>query len=151
MYRNFQGYSTHSGCDLVALGATSIGMIGNSYSQNLRTLPEYMARVDAGHIPVFRGVELDDDDRLRRDVITQLICNLTLNIPRIESRYGIDFHGYFGRELEDLLGFEKDGLIERVANDIRVHPAGRLLIRNICMVFDRYLRDDSTKSFSKVI
>jgi oxygen-independent coproporphyrinogen-3 oxidase len=151
LYRNFQGYSTHSGCDLVALGATSIGMIGSSYSQNLRALPDYMERIDAGHLPVFRGVELDDDDRLRRDVITQLICNLSLQISQIESQHRIDFAAYFEHELEDLAGFEEDGLIEYVGDDIRVHPPGRLLIRNICMVFDRYLRDNSQKSFSRVI
>ncbi len=151
LYRNFQGYSTHAGCDLVALGATSIGMIGNSYSQNARDLSEYAERVDSGHVPVFRGIELDHDDRLRREVITQLICNLTLDLPQIEERHGIEFASYFASELEELAGFEADGLIELAADGIHVCPPGRLLIRNICAVFDRYLRDSSQASFSKVI
>ncbi len=151
LYRNFQGYSTHSNCDLVALGATSIGMIGDSYSQNLKGLPEYAERVEDGRIPVFRGVRLDDDDRLRREVITRLICNFTLSIPQVERDHEIDFASYFDVELAALEGFEKDGLIERDPDCIRVRASGRLLIRNICMVFDRYLRDNSERSFSKVI
>ncbi|HSH28578.1 MAG TPA: oxygen-independent coproporphyrinogen III oxidase, partial [Thiohalobacter sp.] len=141
LYRNFQGYSTHADCDLVAMGATAISMVGDSYSQNLKNLEEYAARIDAGHVPVFRGVELDADDKLRRAVITRLICHFELDFAAVERDYGIDFRDYFAAELEGMADFVRDGLIELDAAGIRVLPRGRLLIRNICMQFDRYLRE----------
>jgi oxygen-independent coproporphyrinogen-3 oxidase len=95
LYRNFQGYSTHADCDLIAMGITSISKVGNTYSQNLKTLDEYYNQIDAGHIPVYRGIELNDDDLLRREIITQLICHYCLDIPAIESRFGIKFTDYF--------------------------------------------------------
>ena len=151
LYRNFQGYSTHAECDLVGLGVTSIGKVGNTYSQNVRTMDEYYAQIDAGHIPVFRGVELDDDDVLRRDVITRLICNFGLDKRAIESEYGLVFTDYFAFELPELDQLQSDGLIVTDADSITVLPAGHLLIRNVCMVFDKYLRGSVAKRFSKVI
>ncbi len=151
LYRNFQGYSTHAECDLVGLGVTSIGKVGNSYSQNVRTMDEYYQRIDAGHIPVFRGIELNDDDILRRDVITRLICNFELDKRDIESVYGIDFANYFSTELPELAQLQDDGLITSDEASIKVLPAGRFLIRNVCMVFDRYLRGAKERRFSKVI
>ncbi len=151
LYRNFQGYSTHSGCDLVAMGVTSIGKVGDTYSQNLKTLDEYYAAIDADRLPVWRGIQLDTDDRLRREVITQLICQFGLDITSIARRYGIDFADYFAVELAGLAAMRQDGLIALDEHNIRVLPAGRLLIRNICMVFDRYLRDKTEQRFSKVI
>ncbi|HGX92863.1 MAG TPA: oxygen-independent coproporphyrinogen III oxidase [Candidatus Tenderia sp.] len=151
LYRNFQGYSTHAECDLVGLGVTSIGKVGNSYSQNVRTMDEYYQRIDAGHIPVFRGIELNDDDILRRDVITRLICNFELDKRDIESVYGIDFASYFSTELPELAQLQDDGLITSDDASIKVLPAGRFLIRNVCMVFDRYLRGAKERRFSKVI
>ena len=151
LYRNFQGYSTHAECDLVGLGVTSIGKVGNSYSQNVRTMDEYYQRIDAGHIPVFRGIELNDDDILRRDVITRLICNFELDKRDIESVYGIDFANYFSTELPELAQLQDDGLITSDDASIKVLPAGRFLIRNVCMVFDRYLRGAKERRFSKVI
>jgi oxygen-independent coproporphyrinogen-3 oxidase len=151
LYRNFQGYSTHADCDLVAMGITAINKVGDSYSQNVKTLDEYYNRLDSGRLPVFRGVLLDTDDRLRREVIMQLICHFTLDFTTVEKRYGIVFADYFATELNEIADMQADGLLALNAFGIQVKPAGRLLIRNICMVFDRYLRQQSTQRFSKVI
>ncbi len=150
LYRNFQGYSTHADCDLVAMGITAISKVGDSYSQNLKGIDDYYQRLDEGHLPVFRGVELDADDLLRREVITQLICHFRLDYPSLEQAYGIRFADYFAPELEALVPMEQDGLLHLAADGIQVDPRGRLLIRNICMVFDRYLRERGGR-FSKVI
>lgn len=152
LYRNFQGYSTHAECDLVAMGITSIGMVGDTYAQNLKGLEEYYQSIDAGHLPVMRGVELDADDRLRRKVISELICHFDLDFARVEETFGIRFADYFAPELAELAPMRADGLLEMDDHGIRVTLAGKLLIRNICMVFDRYLRNATEqKRFSKVI
>ncbi|MBL3589890.1 MAG: oxygen-independent coproporphyrinogen III oxidase [gamma proteobacterium endosymbiont of Lamellibrachia anaximandri] len=152
LYRNFQGYSTHADCDLVALGATSIGMVGPTYAQNKRTLDEYYDRIDQGKLAVFRGVELSRDDQIRRDVITRLICHFTLNFAAVNARWEIDFQNYFASELKNLSGMAEDGLVNLTERGIDVLPSGRLLIRNICMLFDAYLNSKESKgSFSKVI
>ncbi len=151
LYRNFQGYSTHADCDLIGLGVTAIGMVGDSYSQNLRNLDDYCARLDACRLAVFRGVLLDADDRLRREVITQLICHFNLDFDWIAARHGIDCSAYFSTELAALEDLQVDGLVRLSAAGIQVLPPGRLLIRNICMVFDRYLRQQYNPRFSKVI
>lgn len=151
LYRNFQGYSTHADCDLIGLGITSIGKVGDSYSQNVKTLDEYYAQIDAGRIPVFRGIALSDDDKLRRAVITQLICHFTLDIQAIENKYSIDFNKYFSVEWSELETMQDDGLLEFSEQRIDILPAGRLLVRNICMTFDAYLRQNQEQRFSKVI
>jgi len=152
LYRNFQGYSTHSECDLVAMGTTSIGMVGNTYSQNKRTMDEYSQEIDAGRLPIFRGIELNDDDRLRRDVITKMICHFKLDFAAVEQTWGISFKDYFADELKRLDTMQHDGLLQMDASGIVVMPRGRLLIRNICMEFDKYLPPASQqKNFSRVI
>jgi oxygen-independent coproporphyrinogen-3 oxidase len=151
LYRNFQGYSTHSECDLIGIGATSIGMVGDSYAQNLKGLEEYYAAIDAGKLAIFRGVGLDRDDKLRRDVITRLICHFELAMSTVEQAHGIVFNDYFANELTDLAGMQADGLLTLQGGRIEVQPAGKLLIRNICMVFDRYLREKQNQRFSRVI
>jgi oxygen-independent coproporphyrinogen III oxidase len=151
LYRNFQGYSTHAECDLIGFGATSIGMVGDSYSQNLKGLEEYYARINEGRLAVFRGVRLDTDDRLRRAVITGLICHFALDFAVIENQHSIVFSDYFRQELAELADMQTDRLLDLDANGIRVLPAGRLLIRNICMVFDCYLREQNQQRFSRVI
>ncbi len=151
LYRNFQGYSTHADCDLIGFGITAIGKVGDTYSQNVKTLDEYYERIDAGALPIFRGVQLDGDDVLRREIITRLICHFELNMLLIERRFNIDFTRYFAKELAELAAMENDGLLAVYNQVIRVQPAGRLLIRNICMVFDRYLREGQPQRFSKVI
>ncbi|MDH5229488.1 MAG: oxygen-independent coproporphyrinogen III oxidase [Gammaproteobacteria bacterium] len=151
LYRNFQGYSTHSDCDLIGLGITSIGKVGDTYSQNLKTLDEYYAAIDSGQLAVFRGIELDEDDLLRREVITQLICHFDLTKSAIENQFSIKFDDYFSTEMEELKSMANDGLIELSDQQITVQPAGHLLIRNICMVFDKHLRQQKQQRFSKVI
>jgi oxygen-independent coproporphyrinogen-3 oxidase len=151
LYRNFQGYSTHADCDLVAMGITAIGKVGDTYSQNVKTLEEYSALLDAGHLPVFRGIALSEDDKLRRAVITQLICHFELNFARIEQAFPVRFRDHFAAELEEFKTMQADGLLDVSAHSIVVRPAGKLLIRNICMVFDTYLRAAQKQRFSKVI
>ncbi|MDD2761528.1 MAG: oxygen-independent coproporphyrinogen III oxidase [Methylomonas sp.] len=150
LYRNFQGYSTHSDCDLVGLGVTAIGRVGDAYMQNYKELDEYDKAVSAGRLPVFRGVELDADDKLRRAVITQLICHFDLDFARIEREFDIAFADYFASELENLKTMQADGLLLMDESGIHVQSAGRLLIRNICMVFDKYLAQKQ-QQFSRVI
>lgn len=151
LYRNFQGYSTHADCDMVSMGVTSIGMVGNSYSQNVKKSEDYYASIESGHLPIFRGYELNEDDVLRREVITNLMCHFVLDIARIEERYNIRFADYFAPELDDLALMQKDGLLSLDGSEIQIEPAGRLLIRNVCMVFDRYLRKKTGQRFSRVI
>jgi len=151
LYRNFQGYSTHADCDLIGLGVTSIGMVGNTYGQNIKSLEDYYEAIGAGRLVIHRGVVLDTDDILRRDVITRLICHFELAMSEIERHHGIVFAEYFAAELEQLQAMQADGLLEIDQDAIRVRPVGRLLIRNICMVFDRYLRAQQGQRFSKVI
>jgi oxygen-independent coproporphyrinogen-3 oxidase len=152
LYRNFQGYSTHADCDLIGLGVTSIGKVGNTYGQNRRELDAYYEDIDAGRLPVFRGIELNRDDEIRRDVITRLICHFRLDFADVEERWNIDFQDYFGRSLAKLAGMQGDGLLEVDGQGIGVMPKGRLLIRNICMAFDAYLEaKQGPVGFSKVI
>ena len=154
LYRNFQGYATHADCDLVGLGITAIGTVGNSFAQNVKTLSDYYARIDAGLLPVWRGIEFNDDDRVRRYVIMQLICHFELDIARCEQDCGIGFDTYFADELLALKSMADDGLVTLNEGRLIVTPKGRLLIRNICMVFDRYLRSDTGSGqprFSKAI
>jgi oxygen-independent coproporphyrinogen III oxidase len=152
LYRNFQGYSTHADCDLVGIGMTSIGKVGNTYAQNERELDAYYARIDAGRLAVFRGIALSRDDEIRRDVITRLICHFGLSFADVERRWGIGFADYFAADLPKLAPMAKDGLLDVDGAGIRVLPRGRLLIRNICMVFDAYLAAKTGPvGFSKVI
>lgn len=151
LYRNFQGYSTNSDCDLVALGITSIGKVADSYSQNIKTIPEYTEVIQSGRLPVFRGIRLTEDDVLRREVITQLICHFELNFHEIEKQFSIDFSEYFSDEMNQLQEMKADSLLELTIDKISVLPEGKLLIRNICMVFDVYLKKNKQQRFSKTI
>ncbi len=152
LHRNFQGYTTHAECDLIAVGVSSISSISNSYSQNEKDLKSYYAAIDVGKLPIIRGLSLTDDDVLRRAIIQQLSCHFSLNFKTIEQKYDINFAEYFAKELEELKPMQEDGLLMLSNNNIQVTPAGRILIRNICMVFDEHLRQQTTKqSFSKVI
>jgi len=152
LYRNFQGYATHADCDLVGIGVTSIGTIANSFAQNARTMDEYNAKIDKGELAIFRGVEIDNDDLIRREAIMQLICHFKLNFNTVEKHFNINFNEYFSEELERYKTMVEDGLITMDAQSIEVTSRGRLLIRNICMVFDRYIKpDEQTQRFSKLI
>lgn len=151
LYRNFQGYSTNSDCDLVALGITSIGKVADSYSQNIKTIKEYTDVIESGHLPVFRGIALTQDDILRREVINQLICHFELKFENIEKEFSIDFSEYFADELKKIKEMESDSLVKLTNDKIQVLPEGKMLIRNICMVFDIYLKANKEQRFSKVI
>lgn len=152
LYRNFQGYSTHANCDLVGLGVSSIGITDNTYSQNYKTLEPYYAAIDAGKLALWRGITLNQDDQIRRAVITQLICHFNLNFKDIETRWHIDFVQYFHSELNTLTAMQEDGLLIMNEHGIQVQAKGRLLIRNICMIFDAYSAKKVAQArFSKVI
>ena len=143
LQRNFQGYSTHAECDLIGVGMTAIGMIGAQYTQNANHLRSYYEALDAGRLPIARGCRLDFDDRLRRTIIERLMCRTWLDFVDIERTFGIHFEEYFRAELDALATLEGDGLLRREPRGIRVLPMGRMLLRNIAMVFDRYLHDRS--------
>ena len=150
LHRNFQGYSTHADCDLIGLGVSSISKVCDNYSQSVRELDKYYERIDAGKLPLERGIELEADDLLRREIIDQLMCHFVLDIKALEKKWKFSFALHFSLEMPELLEMQKDGLLTLDEKLIKVLPAGRLLVRNICMVFDRYLRDGSA-GFSKVI
>ncbi len=152
LQRNFQGYSTFPDCDMLSFGISAIGRIGPAYYQNVKTLDDYYERIDAGRIPVVRGVEASADDLLRRAVIHGLACNFRLRFADIERAHGIDFKSTFAAELADAKKLADDGLIELQPDAIVVTPKGRLLVRSICMVFDRYLREKRAGAkYSKVV
>ena len=151
LQRNFQGYSTHPECNLIGLGISAIGMMGASYSQNFRTLDPYYQRIDQNRLPISRGMVLTPDDRLRRRIIHSLACEFRISIPDIEEGYGIRFEAYFPDELRKLAELEALGLLSIEAREIEVTLKGRLLVRNICMIFDHYLRGERVPRYSRVI
>lgn len=152
LQRNFQGYSTHGGCDLVGLGVSAIGSVGNVYSQNTPSTIEYESLLQDGKLPVRRGIEVDADDLLRADAIERLMCFDRLEFEQFNRTHGIDFRRYFGAELGRLEPLAADQLVELTERDITVTAKGRLLLRSIAMVFDRYLQDTRLDSrFSKTI
>jgi oxygen-independent coproporphyrinogen III oxidase len=149
--RSFQGYSTQPG-DLVGIGVSAIGQIGPTYYQNLKALDDYYAALDAARLPVARGIELTPDDLARRAVIQALTCHFRVSIESIELAHLIDFRRYFAAELQMLKELAEDGLLELEPDWIVVTPKGRLLVRAICMVFDRYLRATRERAgYSRVI
>ncbi len=152
MHRNFQGYSTIADADLVGLGVSAIGAIGPTYSQNHRAPEDYYRELDGGRLPVMRGIVLSADDLMRRSVIQALICNFALSKQALEVAYLIDFDSTFSVELAELHEFEDLGLLTLKDDWIGVTAKGRFLIRSICMVFDRYLRQgrDSLR-YSRVV
>ncbi len=152
LHRNFQGYSTHADCDLLAFGISAIGKVGQTYSQNVRTLDDYYDRLDANALPCFRGWKLSADDRLRRDVIQALMCQFTVDFGAIEVAHDISFVDYFGLELQALEALAADGLVEIAPDRITVTSRGRLLVRTVAMAFDRYLRAQQAPArYSRVI
>ncbi len=153
LYRNFQGYSTHSGLNLLAFGISSIGMLSDLYVQNEKGLAPYFERLDAGQLPTMRGVEVSAEDQLRREVITELMCNFRLIKADVEHKYGISFDKHFADALKNLHVFEEDGLIVLETDRLTVTTAGRLLIRNIAMNFDAYLMQKSANQpqFSRTV
>ncbi len=140
LHRNFQGYSTRPDCDLLAFGISAIGKVGAAYVQNVKTLDEYYQHLDAHALPVLRGVELDADDLVRRDVIQKLMCDFELDYARVLASHGIDCAQAFAPEIAALAPLAADGLVEIAPDAIRVTPRGRMLVRIVAMTFDRYLR-----------
>ena len=140
LHRNFQGYSTHAESDLIACGVSAISSVGMCYSQNTKTLDDYYDRLDQGELPIVRGYQLTMDDVLRRFIIQRLMCNFELSIRSLEQAYPIKFANYFRLELEALDELRAMGLLTIDSEWIEVTLKGRLLIRNVCMVFDRHLQ-----------
>jgi len=150
LHRNFQGYSTHSDSDLVGMGVSAISAMPGGFSQNHVKLEDYYRDLEVPCLPIARGVALNEDDLLRGELIQQLICNNTLETARIETQFGIDFDSYFAAELEQLQLMAQDGLVRIGDHRLDVTARGRLLIRNVCKVFDHY-RVEQEEKFSKMI
>jgi len=152
LHRNFQGYTTKAGADLIGMGVSSISEVDRIYAQNKRDLKDYYSVVENGTLPTMRGMRLTDDDVLRRTVISRLLCHCVLSMPEIETEFGIRFSDYFSSELDRLKALQKDGLVVLNRDEISVTTLGRIFIRNVGMVFDRYLQKTQTKSkFSKTL
>lgn len=153
LHRNFQGYTTKGGADLIGIGLTSIGNGVDYYAQNLKDMPEYEKAIDAGKLPIFKGFALSDDDILRQNVIMELMSNFSLNIKRIEENFKINFKDYFADALIALKEFVDDGLLEITDEKIEANQTGTMLIRNIAMPFDAYLQKipESMRRFSKTV
>ena len=152
LQRNFQGYSTGADGDLIGVGVSAIGKIGPTYYQNQKRLDDYYGALDAGRLPVARGIELSQDDLVRRAVIQALACHFRVSIESIEDAYLVDFKSYFAAEIRELRRLQQQGLVDLTEEWISVTSRGRLLVRAICMTFDRYLREARARaSYSKVI
>ncbi|WP_407276557.1 oxygen-independent coproporphyrinogen III oxidase [Halothiobacillus sp. DCM-1] len=151
LHRNFQGYSTHAECDMVAVGVSSISQVGGVFSQNTKDLVRYHEAVSAGQLPIDRGYRLTPEDHLRQRVIMTLISHFRLDFADIEAEFAIDFPQHFAASLAALAPMQADGLLSLSPTGITIHPRGKLLIRNICMAFDEYLNPDGLQRFSRVI
>lgn len=152
LHRNFQGYTTHGDADLLGLGVSAISMLGDSYAQNQKDLQIYQSEVQKKGNALWKGFTLNQDDKIRRDVIKQLICHFNLNKATVENRYQIKFDDYFAEDLQLLAPLVKDGLVENKADSLIVSAKGQMLIRNICMCFDIYMRKVARQQqFSRVI
>ncbi len=152
LHRNFQGYTTHSECDLIAMGTSSISQVGPTYAQNDYDTQSYEKKIADGSFSTIKGMTLSQDDLIRRAAINQLICHFYLDGEAFGKEHSIHFADYFAKELAGLKQHQADGLLNIEKNTLKVTPAGRLLIRSICMVFDAYLDQDSIgKAFSRII
>ena len=152
LHRNFQGYTTQGDTDLLGMGVSAISMIGDNYAQNQKELKRYYQQVDEQGNALWRGIALTRDDCIRRDVIKLLICNFRLDYAAVEQQWDLNFADYFAEDLKLLAPLAKDGLVDVDEKGIQVTPKGRLLIRNICMCFDAYLRQKARmQQFSRVI
>jgi oxygen-independent coproporphyrinogen-3 oxidase len=152
LHRNFQGYSAHAQCDSIGFGVSAISHVNDNFSQNTTSLESYHESLDKEQLPVIRGFQSGQDDLLRREIIQSLVCHFHLDTARIAQRWGIDFDAHFANELQDLREMELDGLVKVTENQVIVREAGRLLVRNICMIFDRYQRNgDLSGSFSRTV
>ncbi len=152
LYRNFQGYSTHAGTDLYAMGITSISQLGRVYAQNVKKEKEYFDALNNEVLPTERGYYLTDDDLLRRYVITRVMCDFEIDFNSIDKKFNIEFEKYFERGLNQLVEFIADGLVEIKNRKLTVTEMGRLLIRNIAMCFDGYIeRKEDKAKYSRTV
>jgi len=151
LQRNFQGYSTRGQSDIYAFGMSAISQIPDAYWQNEKDLLKYYAALDAGKAPLSRGYVVSDEDKIRRDTIMRVMCDLGLNYATMSNRLGIDFASHFEREIGSLAGFEADGLVRRSEKGLEVTDTGRLFIRNIAMCFDNTLAASGERKHSRTI
>ncbi len=157
LHRNFMGYTVQAATDMLGLGITAIGDVRGAFVQNVKKLPDYYAAIEHDRLPVERGIALDRDDVIRRDVITRIMCNFHLDVRAIEARHGIVFADYFAPALAELTGEDSPvahGLLEISPDALQVTPRGRLFVRNVAMAFDRYLRRHPTTerpTFSRTV
>jgi oxygen-independent coproporphyrinogen III oxidase len=151
LQRNFQGYSTRAGADIYGFGMSSISQIPDAYFQNEKDLAKYYAALDAGQVPLVRGYLVTDEDKIRRETIMRVMCDLSLDYASMSQRLGVNFASYFERELESLAAFEADGLLRRSATGMEVTDTGRLFIRNIAMSFDNTLAPVGERKHSRTI
>lgn len=154
LHRNFQGYTTRAGCDLYALGMSSISSLPDVYAQNWSDLLHYYEAIDSGKWPTMRGFRLSREDLLRREVISRILCHCVLIKSEIEAKFGIDFDSHFRSELEQLKALEQDGLVKLLPDRINIIGLGRVFIRNVAMVFDAYLSEQMNRQarpFSKTL
>ncbi len=151
LHRNFQGYTTHCHCDLLGLGVSAISQIGELYSQNSSDLAQYQNDLKNGQLATRRGLHCDTDDRIRRAVIQHLICQFKLEFEVVESQFNLDFRVYFSTIWPQLQQMAADGLLDLSDQAIHILPSGRLLVRSVCMLFDRYLAEQNSRRLSRVI
>lgn len=151
LQRNFQGYSTHADCDLIGLGVSSIGKVGDTYSQNVKELSQYYAYLNKDQLPLHRGYQLNADDRLRRDVINTLMCHNRIDIATIEQQHGINFNEYFADALVQLQEQVADGLLTINDEAIVLLDQGNLMMRSVAMAFDAYLGAKQRGEFSRTV
>lgn len=150
LQRNFQGYATQGGTDVLALGVSAISRISNSYWQNYKDLDTYQSSVH-GALPVMKGYHLKRDDLIRAHIIQRLACHNELTWGELADAFGINVRLYLAREWPLLEQLEQDELIELSTTGMRITNAGRLLLRPICMVFDAHLESSVRQRFSRVI
>jgi oxygen-independent coproporphyrinogen-3 oxidase len=151
LQRNFQGYSTRAGSDIYAFGMSSISQIPEAYWQNEKELPKWQEAVDAGKVPLNRAYFVTDEDKIRRETIMRVMCDLSLDFAAMSQKLGINFEQHFVQELAALAPFEADGLVKRNRTGLEVTEAGRLFIRNIAMCFDNTLAPEGQRRHSKTI
>jgi oxygen-independent coproporphyrinogen-3 oxidase len=154
LHRNFMGYTVMPAADQIGMGISSIGDVRGAFAQNVKKLSTYYAALDEGRLPIERGYVRDRDDEIRRYVIGRLMCNFTLSMEDVERRFGIVFRDYFARELSDLSDVVDSGILALGPERIEVTQRGRIFVRIVCMVFDRYLRtknDPDKPMFSRTV
>jgi oxygen-independent coproporphyrinogen III oxidase len=140
LHRNFQGYTTKAGCDLYAMGVSSISSFEDAYAQNWRDLPQYYEAINNNRLPTMRGISVTEEDKLRRSVINRILCHCKVVKREVECDFNIRFDDHFAIEVKELEKLAKDNLVQIGEDEITVAPLGRIFLRNIAMVFDAYLR-----------